>query len=82
MIEHFQMLLSGILTTPDQNIWQLPLIAEQERHQLLVEWNQTQTDYPQDKCIHQLFEEQVEKTPNAVAVVFENEQLTYFIGIY
>lgn len=77
MIEHFQMLLSGILATPDQNIWQLPLIAEQERHQLLVEWNQTQTDYSQDKCIHQLFEEQVEKTPNAVAVVFDNEQLTY-----
>ncbi|MBD2567296.1 non-ribosomal peptide synthetase [Anabaena lutea] len=77
MIEHFQMLLSGILVTPDQNIWKLPLLTERERHHLLVEWNQTQTDYPQNKCIHQLFEEQVEKTPDAVAVVFENEQLTY-----
>ncbi|WP_016952818.1 non-ribosomal peptide synthetase [Anabaena sp. PCC 7108] len=77
IIEHFQMLLSGILATPEQNIWQLPLIAEPERHQLLVEWNQTQTDYPQNKCIHQLFEEQVERTPDAVAVVFENQQLTY-----
>ena len=44
---------------------------------LLVEWNNTQTDYPQDKSIHQLFEEQVRRTPDAVAVVFENQQLTY-----
>ncbi|AFZ57857.1 non-ribosomal peptide synthetase [Anabaena cylindrica] len=77
MIEHFQVLLSGILATPEQNIWQLPLLTERERHQLLVEWNQTELDYPQDKCIHQLFEEQVKRTPDAVAVMFENEQLTY-----
>jgi non-ribosomal peptide synthetase component F len=77
MIEHFQMLLSGILTSPDQKIWQLPLITEQERHQLLVEWNQTQKDYPHDKCIHHLFAEQAEKTPDAVAVVFKNQQITY-----
>ncbi|NET60217.1 MAG: amino acid adenylation domain-containing protein, partial [Symploca sp. SIO2E6] len=44
---------------------------------LLTEWNNTQVDYPQDKCIHQLFEEQVEKTPDAVAVVFDSEPLTY-----
>jgi len=55
----------------------LPLLSESERHQLLIEWNNTQVDYPKDKCIHQLFEEQVEKTPDAVAVVFDSEQLTY-----
>ena len=77
MIEHFQMLLSGILTDSNQKIWQLPLITEQERHQLLVEWNQTQKDYPHDKCIHHLFAEQAEKTPDAVAVVFKNQQITY-----
>jgi amino acid adenylation domain-containing protein len=51
------------------------LIAE--RHQILVEWNDTQTDYPSDKCIHHLFEEQVERYPDNIAVVFSNEQLTY-----
>jgi len=48
-----------------------------ERHKILVEWNNTQTDYPKDKCIHQLFEAQVERTPHAIAVVFEDQQLTY-----
>jgi amino acid adenylation domain-containing protein len=53
------------------------LLTETELHKLLIEWNNTQRDYPQDKCIHQLFAEQVERTPEAVAVVFEGEQLTY-----
>ncbi|HXW00864.1 MAG TPA: 4-hydroxyphenylacetate 3-hydroxylase C-terminal domain-containing protein, partial [Anaerolineae bacterium] len=48
-----------------------------ERHQLLVEWNDTQADYPADKCLHHLFEEQVERSPNNIAVVFGDEQLTY-----
>jgi non-ribosomal peptide synthetase component F len=52
-------------------------LSAAERHKILVEWNNTQTDYPKDKCIHQLFEEQVERTPNAIAVVFEDQQLTY-----
>jgi non-ribosomal peptide synthetase component F len=52
-------------------------LTEAERHQLLVEWNDTQADYPKDKCIHELFEEQAEKSPDAVAVVFEDKQLTY-----
>ncbi|MBO1057381.1 MAG: amino acid adenylation domain-containing protein [Dolichospermum sp. JUN01] len=77
MINHFQTLLAAIVKDPQQKIGELPLLTESERHQLLVEWNNTHTDYPQDKCIHELFEEQVEKTPDAVAVVFENQQLTY-----
>jgi amino acid adenylation domain-containing protein len=77
MNEHFQILLEGIVTNPEQPIGEIPLLTAPERHQLLVEWNQTQTDYPVDKCIHQLFEQQVERTPDAVAVVFENHQLTY-----
>ncbi|NEO23277.1 MULTISPECIES: non-ribosomal peptide synthetase [unclassified Moorena] len=77
MAGHFQTLLSGIVANQEQRISQLPLLSEAERHQLLVEWNNTATDYPQDKCIHQLFEEQVELTPDAVAVVFEDKQLTY-----
>ena len=45
--------------------------------QLLVEWNDTQADYPEDLCVHQMFEAQVERTPDAVAVIFEDERLTY-----
>ncbi|MEM1169666.1 MAG: amino acid adenylation domain-containing protein [Cyanobacteria bacterium P01_H01_bin.35] len=77
MTAHFQNLLSAIVTNPEQKVAQIPLLTEAERHQLLIEWNNTAVEYPKDKCIHQLFEEQVEKTPDAVAVVFEQQQLTY-----
>ncbi|MDZ8084245.1 MAG: amino acid adenylation domain-containing protein [Nostoc sp. DedQUE12b] len=77
MLGHFQTLLSSIVSDPEQCISDLQLLTPSEVQQLLVEWNDTKTDYPQDKCIHQLFEAQVEKTPNAVAVVFENQQITY-----
>ncbi|MEH1781198.1 MAG: amino acid adenylation domain-containing protein [Nostoc sp.] len=77
MAGHFEILLSAIVANPQQPISELPLLTEAERQQLLVEWNNTQKEYPQDKCIHQLFEAQVELTPNAVAVVFEGKQLTY-----
>ncbi|PSB52343.1 non-ribosomal peptide synthetase [Chamaesiphon polymorphus CCALA 037] len=74
---HFQVLIEGIIDRPAQQIQALPLLSAAERQQLLVEWNDTAVAYPDDKCIHHLFEEQVEKTPDAVAVVFEDEQLTY-----
>jgi amino acid adenylation domain-containing protein/non-ribosomal peptide synthase protein (TIGR01720 family) len=73
---HFQTLLTAIADNPQQRIAQLPLLTQAERHQLLVEWNNTEGEYP-NKCLHQLFEEQVEKTPDAVAVVFAGQQLTY-----
>ena len=77
MIEHFQTLLAGIVANPQAPIGNLPLLTAQEQHQLLVEWNNTLVDYPQDKCIHQLIEQQVKANPDAVAVVFEGQQLTY-----
>jgi amino acid adenylation domain-containing protein len=77
LAEHFQTLLAGIVASPQQRVAQLPLLTAREQQQLLVEWNQTQTAYPQDKAIHQLFEAQVEQTPDAIAVVFEDQQLTY-----
>ncbi|MEG4916422.1 amino acid adenylation domain-containing protein [Microcoleus sp. B7-D4] len=76
MTRHFQTLLEAIAANPQQKISQLPLLTPAERHQI-HEWNNTWAEYPQDKCIHQLFEEQVERTPDAVALVFEGEQLTY-----
>ncbi len=77
MTRHFHTLLETIVTNPDQPISTLPLLTEAERHRLLVEWNDTQTDYPTDCCIHELFEAQVERTPDAVAVQFEGKHLTY-----
>jgi len=77
MAGHLQTLLAAIVINPDQPIATLPMLTEAEQQQILVEWNNTATDYPRDKCIHQLFEEQVERTPNNIAVIFEQEQLTY-----
>ncbi|MEC4891787.1 MAG: amino acid adenylation domain-containing protein [Oscillatoria sp. PMC 1051.18] len=77
MLGHFQNLLEGIVANPQASLSDLPLLTPAEQHQLLVEWNDTKTDYPLDRCIHQLFEAQVEQTPDAVAIVFGNEQLTY-----
>ncbi|MBD2298139.1 non-ribosomal peptide synthetase [Nostoc sp. FACHB-190] len=77
MLGHFQNLLESVVSNPQQPIADLKLLTPPEIQQLLVDWNNTQTNYPEDKCIHQLFEAQVETTPNAVAVVFDNQQLTY-----
>jgi amino acid adenylation domain-containing protein len=75
MLEHFKTLLSGIVENPEQRIANLPLLSEVETHQLLVEWNNTQANYPDDKCIHQLFENQVEQHPNSIAITFENNNV-------
>jgi amino acid adenylation domain-containing protein len=77
MLGHFQTLLESIVANPEQRLSDLPLLTEEDQYRLLVEWNDTKSDYPEHMCIHQLFEEQVRQTPEAVAVVFEGEKLTY-----
>jgi amino acid adenylation domain-containing protein len=77
MAVHFVTLLEGIVANPQQRISQLPLLSPTEHHQLLIEWNTTQTDYPADQCIHHLFAAQVEQFPDVVAVVFGEQKLTY-----
>ena len=77
MASHFQTLLEGIVANPEQRISDLPLLTEAEKHQLLVEWNNTKRDYQRDKCIHELFETQASYTPEATAVVYEDQHLTY-----
>ena len=77
MLGHLQTLLQAIAKRPQQLLRDLPLLTPTERHELLVEWNRTEYDYPRDSCVHELFEAQVEQTPNAVAVVFEDRHLTY-----
>ncbi|MBD2533802.1 amino acid adenylation domain-containing protein [Nostoc flagelliforme FACHB-838] len=77
MLSHFQTLLEAIALNPQQKVSDLPLLSTPERHQLLRTWNENQVFYPQNRCIHHLFEAQVEQTPDAVAVVFESHYLTY-----
>ena len=55
----------------------MEILTGAERQQLLVEFNDTKTDYPKEKCVHQLFEEQVRRTPDNVAIAFQGQQLTY-----
>ncbi len=77
MLAHLATLLEGVAANPDQRLSTLPLLTEAERHELLVEWSETDANYPRDKCIHELFEAQVERTPEAVAVEFGGQRLTY-----
>ncbi|MBD2158899.1 non-ribosomal peptide synthetase/type I polyketide synthase [Leptolyngbya sp. FACHB-16] len=77
MAEHFHNLLAGIVAELCTPIQELPLISAVERQKLLVKWNGTDYEYPQDLCIHQLFEKQKERTPHAIAVVFETQQISY-----
>jgi non-ribosomal peptide synthetase component F len=65
------------VAAPAQKVGELELLSEVEKQQILIEWNSTECDYPRDKTIHHLFEEQVKKTPDHIAVVFESQQLTY-----
>jgi amino acid adenylation domain-containing protein len=77
LIDHLKNLLKAIAANQDQRISAFPMMTDEETHQLLVEWNDTKTDYAKEKCIHELFEAQVEKTPDAIAITFENHQVTY-----
>ena len=74
---HFQTLLEGIVADPEQRVLELPLLTETERHQIVVEWNDTASEYPRDRCIHELFETQAERTPDAIAVAGNGRQLSY-----
>ncbi|MGH8547300.1 MAG: amino acid adenylation domain-containing protein [Methylococcales bacterium] len=74
---HLKVISENIVIDPQCRLSNLPLLTDPERHRLLVEWNATEVDYPGDECLHQLFEVQVEKTPEAIAVVHEDRQLSY-----
>jgi natural product biosynthesis luciferase-like monooxygenase protein/amino acid adenylation domain-containing protein len=77
MIGHFQILLAEIVTNAQECVSKLPLLTPQETHQLLVSWNHTEVDYNPDHCLHQQFEQQVERTPEAIALICQNQELTY-----
>jgi amino acid adenylation domain-containing protein len=69
--------VQGMVADPDESLSRLPLLTTAERQRLLIEWNDTYAEYPSHRCVHQLFEEQVSRTPDATAVVFENQALSY-----
>ena len=77
LFDHYRRLLEAVAVNPDQSIGELPMLTTAERRQLVIDWNATQRDYPSDKGIHQLFEEQVVRTPDATAIVSDVEELSY-----
>ena len=76
LLEHWRVVLEGMVEWPERRIGEVSLLTEEEREQVLVEWNRTEVEIPQ-QCVHELFEEQAEQTPEAVAVVYEGQRFTY-----
>nr|WP_234410603.1 non-ribosomal peptide synthetase [Caldalkalibacillus mannanilyticus] len=77
MAKHFVRFIQAILHHPVEKISSLEIITDAEKTQMLERFNNTVQEYPSEKTIHQMFEEQVERTPDAIAIVFEDQQLTY-----
>lgn len=76
LFKHFVTLLEGVTSNPLQHISALPLLSEEERQQAVAGWNATAASHPQ-RCLHELFAEQAARTPDAVALVFNDERITY-----
>ena len=77
MLGHFQTILQQLAANPEQSIAKVSLLPAAERQRLVVEWNDTAADYPHDQCVHQLFEAQAARTPDAAAVRFAGQEWTY-----
>jgi amino acid adenylation domain-containing protein len=77
MLNHFTVLLDATVTDPSVSLSALPLLTDEEQHQLLFQWNDTRRDFPLNRCVHELFEEQAARTPEALALVCGDERLTY-----
>ncbi|NJK64900.1 MAG: amino acid adenylation domain-containing protein [Synechococcaceae cyanobacterium SM2_3_1] len=75
--QNFQTLLTAILVDPEQRIKDLPCLSEAERQMLMRSGISPATEYPRDRCFHQLFQDQVERTPDAMALIWKDQQLTY-----
>ena len=77
MLAHYRILLEGAVANPNGRIAYLPMLTQEEARTLLVDWNDTAKDYPADRCIHQLFEEQAERAPDRIALVMGRETVSY-----
>jgi amino acid adenylation domain-containing protein len=77
MLRQFRNLLEAIIARPESSIASLSLLGEAERQQILLEWNQTEAAYPSDVCVHTLFEQQAARAPDAIALVYGDEHISY-----
>ena len=77
MLHAYRVLLESVASDPQQRLSELPLMSESQRDRILCEWNRTATPHPRNATVHELFEQQVERSPDAVALVFEDQSLTY-----
>ena len=77
MMGHMQVVLAKMVAHPEQRLGSISLLTAEEHQSVVVTWNATQAPYPADSCVQQLFEEQVAKTPQAVAVAYNGQKLTY-----
>ncbi|HYO62150.1 MAG TPA: amino acid adenylation domain-containing protein, partial [Pyrinomonadaceae bacterium] len=77
MVEQYGRLLAGVAADPRRRVGDLSLLSEAESRQVLRDWNDTATDYPRAECLHELFERQAARTPEAAAVVYGAQSLTY-----
>jgi len=77
ILQYFSVYIENSVNNPERSIAEQSIISDEELQKILIEFNDTGAPYPKDKTVHQLFEEQVEKTPDNVAVVFEDKKLTY-----
>ncbi|HKP14000.1 MAG TPA: amino acid adenylation domain-containing protein, partial [Blastocatellia bacterium] len=76
-VNHFQRLLKEVATNPDQKLFEIGLLSEQEQKQLILDWNDTSREFRTDKCVHQLFEQQAQRRPDAIALTWEGRHLSY-----
>ena len=77
LIEHFRTLLQGIVSNPDCRVSELPILTAAETQQILIDWNNTEVEFQHNLCFHQIFEAQAVKTPDNIALVFQDRELTY-----
>ncbi|MCM3906014.1 MAG: amino acid adenylation domain-containing protein [Pyrinomonadaceae bacterium] len=77
MVRHLEILLESIVSEPERQLSTLGMLSGSEINQVLMDWNSTQSSYPDELCVHELFETQVVETPDAVAVIFQDQALTY-----
>ncbi len=77
LLGHYQTILESVVANPELSLATIPLLAPEERKQLISDWNNTETPFPSDRCIHHLIEEQVQRTPSAIAVISAGHALTY-----
>src|SRR5436853_2058715 len=77
LLRHLKRVLEGVVENETARVTELPMMSEEELQQIIIDWNQTAAAYPQDRCAHELYEQQADLRPDAVAVVYQTEHVTY-----